>query len=164
MFYTGPLLVATMSVSCDSGGGPPVWQAEATTFGWLSSATFNMWETASTPGWNEEHSMLSVAYAPDGSWDSAARDLVALGDTDGDGYSNGSYVPDVSTLFDCDVHAVQPVMTYAVRVYDVDGNFADCAIFATDPTGVPDVLSSPSEGWYNPVSNAFEIASCVPFF
>jgi hypothetical protein len=159
--YTGPLVVVSAASGCVTAGSGMNWQIDGETMGWTGGSTYNSWETGNVNGWNEEHSLLSIAYAPDQSSDTLQRTLTALGDTDGDGYSDGEYVEDVSTLFSCGVHDVDPVMTYAIRVYDLSGNFADCGIWATDSGGVAEVLADPSGGWFNPVSAATEIADCV---
>ncbi len=162
-FYPGPLLVTSAASGCVTAGSGMDWVLDGGTAGWTGPASiFNSWETGNVNGWNEEHTLISIAFAPDGTTDTLQRTLTALGDTDGDGYSNGSYGMDASTLFSCGVHDVDPVMTYALRVYDIDGNFADCGIWTTDDaSAVGDVQASPSAGWINPVSTDFELANCV---
>lgn len=149
-FYTGPLLLETGTSGCWGG---TKWLVAGETAGWTGGPSiFNAWETGNPNGWNEEHTLLSVAYSPDGFWDKLERSL----------HAGADYDPDVATLFICGVHDEDPVMTYAIRVFDLDDNYADCGIWTTDDSGgsIKDVKEHPQTGWDNPVTDSEQIASC----
>ena len=154
---TSPTLVIDLvQTGCDADG----WFFYAETSAWTGDATANAWEVrADENGWNEEHSLPSVDFDPDDpSYDILERTLT-------DDVEVGDYISDVNTVFECGVHDQKDAegMTYAVRVYDTDLNFADCAIWGS---GVDAVYAGDSTvpAW-NDVSNASEIsaANCVTF-
>lgn len=153
-FYSGPLLLTAVESSCSPNDQK--WRVEGETLGWTGRASVhNLWETEGVDGWNEEHTVISVAFAPDGSSDTLLRELSP-------GESGDGYDPEISTAFLCGAHDEQPVMTFALRVYDLDGNFADCALWATDPLGAAQIQADPEFG-PNPISNASELSACVVF-
>ncbi len=138
-----------------SGGD---WSYYAETLGWTNGDNLvNAWETGNQNGWNEEHGLPSVDFAPDGSWDALEQVLWS-------GASVADFTPDTNTVFMCGIHDIDPVMTFAIRVYDIDGNFSDCAIFSSDINndGVQDVYSGQAPS-HNPVSQASEVsaANCI---
>ena len=47
-----------------------------------------------------------------------------------------------------------------IRVWDFDGNYAECAIFATDPNGVADVVAGNVDE-PNPVSSPNDLLNCT---
>jgi hypothetical protein len=154
---TSPTLVIDLvQTGCDADG----WFYYAETSAWTGDATANAWEVRDDEnGWNEEHSMPSVDFDPnDPSYDILERTLA-------DGASVGDFTADVNTVFACGTHDQKDAvgMTYAVRVYDTDLNFADCAIWGA---GVDAVFAGDSSvpAW-NDVSNASEISAdnCVVF-
>ena len=117
------------------------WVYAATTQGWTNGANIvNAWETGNDNGWNDEHPLLSDSFEEDGSADYLKTSLSS-------GAAVESWVGGTSTVFSCGTHDVDPVMTYAVRVYDLDGNFTECAIFATDSGGVDDVYAGSAPTW-----------------
>lgn len=132
------------------------WSYYAETAGWTNGANLvNAWDSANEGGWNEEHTLLSVGFEEDGSRDYLQTDLEA-------GTSVASFQQDVNTVFACGVHDVDPVMTYVIRVYDLDGNMAECGAFATDPAGAGSVLSGAADT-LNPITAPGEVseANCL---
>lgn len=117
----------------------------------VSDAVLHMTDSANASPWDEEHSLSSVDFGPMGYWDLNERSLSteALPSTQ---------APDVSTVFSCSGHIDVPVMTYALRVYDPDGIFADCATWGDDPAGY---IGGAYSSGFNPVSNPAELASCI---
>lgn len=150
------LIIDLVQTGCDDSG----WFYYAETSAWTGDATANAWEVRDDGnGWNEEHSMPSTDFDPeDPSYDILERNLA-------DGAAVGDFTADVNTVFACGVHDQKDAvgMTYAVRVYDTDLNFADCAIWGA---GVDAVFAGDASvpAW-NDVSNASEISAdnCVVF-
>ena len=138
--------------SCDDADA--IWTYHAETVGWTDGNNLvNAWETGSVGGWSEEHTLPSIEFGDNYAWDILERTLTDQAEV-------VDYTPDTNTVFTCGIHDVEDNMTFAIRVYDFDGNFADCAIFASDPTGIQAVNdgSAPDQ---NPPSNASELDSCV---
>jgi hypothetical protein len=67
-------------------------------------------------------------------------------------------------VFSCGIHDVEDKMNFAFRVYDLDGNYADCAIYSSDVIGggVDDVYDGVAPDW-TPVTRPSEIsaANCI---
>ena len=152
-----PLALDVIDIpGCDDDS---TWVYYAETVGWTDGQNLvNVWETgAPDPVWNEEHELPSVAFGPNQSYDILELELQ-------DEARFADYSPNVNTLFECGVHDVGADNTYAMRVYDLDGNYADCAIFSTegDP-GVDQVFSDPQAGVGDPVTRPEEInaADCA---
>lgn len=143
-FYTGPALISQIEMTCDPGG--TAWRYRVHTVGWTSDALLNMSDTNNAPPWDEEHWLPSYDFDAMGWWDELQLEL-----------SSSSYVRDVSTLFRCDVHLVDGSMTWAVRVYDVDGNLGDCVALGHDPAGYIAGAYPPA---YNYVTDPGEFAGC----
>ncbi len=153
------LLIDLVQSGCDKDG----WFYYAETSAWTSDATVNAWEVLpGGTGWNEEHSVPSVDFDPDDpSYDILERTLE-------DGVDFNDYTPDVNTLFQCGVHDQDDAlgMTFTMRVYDTDMNYADCAAWGSETAAV---LAAP-EGSdtvpsINGVTDAAEITAdnCVVF-
>jgi hypothetical protein len=123
--YDGPVIVERATVTCDAQERVTY---EVVTAGWTRSGRMNAMETANLSPWDDEHDLVSVAYDPCGSFDELQRTLTT-------GASVATAVEDQSTVFTCDGHFddTNGVMTYAARVYDIDGNFADCLAWGHDP-------------------------------
>jgi hypothetical protein len=129
---------------------PTQWVYRAHTIGWTDSTNLvNAWETGNAMGWNDEHELPSVAFGANNTWDELERQLA-------DQASLGTFAPDSNTLFTCGIHDVDPVMTFAIRVYDFDANYSDCAIFSSDVFGINEVFSGGAPT-YNPVTDAAEV-------
>lgn len=132
------------------------WIYTAETRSWTDGNNLvNAWETGAAQGWNEEHNLPSIDFDPMGAWDRLERELEW-------GVGVANFQPDVNTVFTCGVHDVDPTMTFAVRVFDVDGNYADCAIFASDSGGVDAVFAGTAPN-LNAVSGAAQLtaANCT---
>ena len=123
----------------------------AETIAWTDGNNIvNAWETDSPDGWNDEHTMPSIDFDEFGGWDVLQRDL-------GTGAAAASWTPDVDTVFSCAI-ATSDAMTFAIRVYDLDGNLGDCAMFSGHATGIDDVLGGMAPT-YTPVSAENEISA-----
>lgn len=109
----------------------------------------NSWDQGADVGqrWHEEHDLPTVSADPNGQWDVLALEVEAT----------GAYVRNVSSAFDCDVHGAPGAMVYAFRVYDADGNYADCAILSHAQTqGLEQVLAGDTDS-FNPPTRPDEI-------
>lgn len=148
-FYDGPTLIDYVEASC-SGSNIVI---SADTVGWTSDAVVNMTETNASP-WDEEHGLASVSFGANGYWDLVEASL-------SEGAAVATQTPDVSSVFGCASHIDVPVMTYAIRVYDPDGVFADCAVWGQAPNSYIDGTYAGDA--LNPVSNPGELASCIVF-
>jgi len=152
--YTGPTLIDM--VSYPGCADDTTWVYGAETVGWTDGNNIvNAWETGNAMGWNEEHSLPSVEFGANNTWDRLEQSVT-------DEAAVADYAPDTNTVFACGTHDVDPVMTYAIRVYDFDGNYADCAIFATDTAGI-DAVYDGSAPNLNPVTAMTEVdaANCT---
>ena len=117
--------------------GSNVWIFSARTHGWTNGTSrVNAWASEAVGGFNEEHPVDVVESNPDGSWDELEVELQHSA-------TQQQYQPGARTSYICGVHDQQPEMTYVFRVYDVDGNYADCGILTTRTdadTAVAEVL------------------------
>ena len=150
--YTGPTaLDEIVSPGCDDAGD--LWIYEAATRGWTNGQNLiNAWETGVDGGWNEEHDLPTTVFGPANTRDDLGRELAP-------GAAEAHLTRNFNTAFHCGVHDVQPIMTYAIRVYDLRGTFADCAIFSTHGQEGIDMLLSGRAPSRNPVTRAAEINS-----
>jgi hypothetical protein len=153
------LLIDLVQSGCDKDG----WFYYGETSAWTSDATVNAWEVRDDGnGWNEEHSVPSVDFDPeDPSYDVLERTLA-------DGASVADYTRDVNTVFACGVHDQDDNvgMTYTMRVYDTDMNYADCAAWGKETAAVLSMpAGSDSVPSINEVTDAAEITAdnCVVF-
>ncbi len=146
--FTGPTTITSVNVSCDG----TTWNWDSTTEGWTDgiSNLGNAWETGSSPGWNDEHTLPAIDFDPLKYWEVQQRSL-----------ASGAASPemDVSTLFACGVHDVDPTMTFSVRVYDEAGALADCWVWGEDVAGVIDGSNRPNLNG-DPTS-PYELAGCT---
>jgi hypothetical protein len=148
--FNGDVLLTELNVSCSGDD----WVYEASTQGWTYDAVVNAWEVVpGGAGWDEEHTLPSVDFDPDGAWDELKRVLTPS-------VSVGAFAPDSNTLFSCGVHdfsADNPAMVFAFRVYDADG-LAECVMVGDRAS---DVMSGQSDVTvYNTVSNPSELQNC----
>jgi hypothetical protein len=147
----GDLLIAEVNATCTGSD----WRYSAEVLnGWTGDATVNAWEVLNgAAGYDEEHSLASYDYDPDGTWDKIERVL-----------GTGEYVPDSSTLFACGIHDLgatpfNEAMVFAYRIYDTDGNLADCVMIGSR---AGDVLGDHGDVTsYNTVSNPSELDDCT---
>ena len=130
--YTGPTLVQLTQVSCLDNSTVRFY---VETDGWTGDGLWFSQETGNAePQWADEHDILSFEFDDCGFWDHLEQEL-----TTGAGVSDWSV--NQSTVFSCEpnVHFDgSGVMSYAARVYDIDGNFADCLAWGHDPQGMID--------------------------
>ncbi len=150
--YTGPTALDSIRPpGCNKAEDS--WVYQATTLGWTDCHTIvNAWETGNPDGWNEEHTMPSDNFGPLNSFDVVRRTLAP-------GAANVNFMGDFNTVFACGVHDTQPVMTYAIRIYDMHREYVDCAIFSTHGQEGIDMVFSGRAPARNPVSKASEINS-----
>ncbi|NCG18529.1 MAG: hypothetical protein GWP91_05910 [Rhodobacterales bacterium] len=130
------------------------WTYYAETIAWTDGNNIvNAWETGVDGGYNDEHTMPSVDFDAAGGWDVIQRDLMG-------GVAFADAAEDVNTVFACGVHDIDPTMTFAIRVYDLDGNMGDCAVFSSDTNngGIDDVYGGMAPE-INPVTAAAEISA-----
>lgn len=130
------------------------WRYYAETFGWTDgNNVVNAWETGNVDGINEEHPLPSIDYGPDKEFDIIQVDLDA-------GIDPAAFSEGDNTVFACGVHDVDNVMTFAVRVYDLDHNLADCAIYSSDTVndGVSMVFAGTAPAG-SAVSSEFELTA-----
>jgi hypothetical protein len=141
------LLIDDIDMFCEG----PLWVFYAHATGWVGDAVVNVWEVLpDKTGWDEEHTMASVGSHPTGEWDEIERRL-----------NSGDYVPDETTLFQCGLHDTSDAMVYAVRIYDLDLNLADCALRGNDADTVDKVATSHTDvSVYNAPSNPSELDGC----
>lgn len=136
-FFDGPTEIDTIDAPACSGGEIVI---AASTIGWTNGENLvNIWEQGAPEGdrWHEEHDLPSVEHDPNGAWD----ELEVRIDAGAASYDRGE-----ASLFKCSGSNVDHSAVYAIRVYDAEGNLADCAIFADDvPGGVDQVLSGDTD-------------------
>lgn len=123
----GPTILDYVEVACPT---PDRLTANADTVGWTSESFVHFIATASAPSpaeaHSEEHEMQSVDFGNNGFWDY----IEVLLDTE----AGDSWVPNTSTRLSCS--GLQTDNTFAMRVYDEDGSFTDCAIWGHDAAGL----------------------------
>lgn len=131
----GPTLITSASVMCGAGDDVTI---SAATSGWVQVGgdnSFYATDSANVERWSESHPIDS-----NGNRDEcgAADELELVLATNSYPPSSGTsaYEPGVSSFYSCDAHFTQPVMTYAIAIVDVDGNYADCLAFGDDPVGL----------------------------
>lgn len=148
-FYEGPTLIDYVEAVCSSTD----IVINADTVGRTSAATLNLTDSANAAPLDEEHPLESAIPSANCFWDLVEATL-------SEGAAVGEWTPGVSSMFTCDAHIRSGVMTYAIRVYDLDGMFADCATWGDDPEGY---ISGAYADGANPVSSPSELASCIVF-
>ena len=150
--YDGPVLVELAEVTCTDTRSAYFY---AETAGWTSSGLWFSQETANNePQWADEHDLESFEYDKNGAWDHLEQTVSTNADF-------ASWAVNASTVFSCEPSEHfdgSAVMTYAIRVYDIDGAFADCLAFGHDVSGMQD-------GTYDrvnePTAPAAELDQCV---
>jgi len=115
---------------------------------------FNLWETGSADGWNEEHELPIVDSSPHEWWSNfevALEHSVVPADL----------VSGQNTVFQCGVHDVQPVMTFMARIYQFnDTTLADCWIWTTHEGGIEQVKSGEASS-PQPITDAADVLGCT---
>ena len=113
---------------------PTRYNGALRTIGWTNGvAVLNIWEANAVAGWSEEHLLLATAYGPNSAWEVLE---VTLEQT-----TPGGPLEPGQTVFSCAEGAAggfldDTLLTYAVRIYDVDGALADCVAFGFNPSAV----------------------------
>ena len=121
--YIGDTIIQQIDSSCDASS----WSFSATTDGWTSDAVLNIDQTGVDPSvaWDEEHTLVSTDYDPNGYWDTVEIDLPIVTDWE-------QQQADVNTLFQCNDDR-KATLTWMIRVWDPDGTMSDCAVWGDDP-------------------------------
>jgi len=148
--YDGPtMLDSIVAPGCDKAN--EFWIYKATTLGWTGGHNIvNAWETGNPDGWNEEHSLPSDTFGPLNSFDIVKQSLDP-------GAENANFTADFNTIFACGVHDAEPVMTYTIRIYNMNQQYVDCAIFSTQGQAGIDMVFNGRAPDGNKVSNATEL-------
>jgi hypothetical protein len=154
-FNDAPPRITAASVGCD-GRPEVVFAAETDAWVGANNAVFAM-ETANSFPWSEDHPISPDGrnYGPCGEYDTleAVLSTRPYGTSDPD---TAVYAPGVSSYFTCEAHYDNSVMTYAVSVSDLDGNFSDCFAFGHDPRGL--VAGDYDQDFINAPS--FDLSAC----
>ncbi|MBX2803763.1 MAG: hypothetical protein KTR31_39170 [Myxococcales bacterium] len=117
-----------------------------TTKGWTSDAVvFSQATGVAGPQLADEHDVATVRFGVCQDFDELERTLVTEADP-------ANWEPNVSSPLSCSPdddasHADPDVMTYVIRVYDLEGNLADCVAVGHDPAGL---LDGSQVGTYTP--------------
>lgn len=135
--YSGPVLVDTAEVSC-SGTDVTI---DVQTMGWTSSGRLHQRDNGDTPYWSDNHPIASYAFDECGAYDKLDVTLTT-------GATTAAWQEGTSTVFTCDGHYTQNVMSYGVAVWDFDGAFADCMVWGRDPA---EIVSNPDGDVGEPV-------------
>lgn len=152
--YTGPTFLDYIETPSCVGGEIEFY---AETRGWTNGENLiNIWEQTPGDGWNEEHDLPSVDFGELGWWDALQQLVTPFG---GEG---STYERNESSLYSCDGSAVAHSNLYVHRVYDANGNFADCQYIEDDAEGAFDDLLAGTLDQPNDVTNESEInaANC----
>lgn len=111
----------------------------ARTRGWTDGGGLvNLWMQGNPDGdrWSEEHDLPSVAHHEQGWWDELAVRVQPGVD----------YERNLASYFTCDGAEVAEPFVQAIRIYDVDGNLADCALLQRGvPEGIDEVLAGDTD-------------------
>lgn len=132
---SGPVLLTSWEVYCDGREEHILAQTSSP----ASAGYFYQQETANVPpNWSDYHTLELVAPGADGLSKQLERKLL-----DGRDMYNPAFdwERDYSTAFVCEWHIEDPdvdIMSYAIAVYDADGNLSDCVAFGEDPQGMVD--------------------------
>lgn len=122
-FYDGPVYVEYGAARCNADDTAVI--LDARTRGWAWRAVVDVFGTGTAAPSDEEHDLFSVGSDPDGYWDELeVGPLVAGSDPE-------FAVPNLHTTFRCE-DVVDRLLTYAVRVYDLDGALLDCGVWGHD--------------------------------
>ena len=120
--YTGPIVIQNVDVTCVDTSTVVF---EVTTDGAPIDGTVYSEDTRNTPSHGDEHD-LEVATVDACGESTILERTLATGEL--------NWEANESTLFSCEpeTHFDSITMTYAFRVYDVDGNLADCLVAGDD--------------------------------
>jgi len=128
--FAGPTTVQYASVACDANNNVRFY---VETEGLTSDGVAFAQETANDPTgqWSDSITLESYEWDECGYWDHLEHELATGSDLAG-------YQQNVNTVFTCAAHfdPGNAVMTYAVGVYDLDGNLADCLAWGDDVAGM----------------------------
>lgn len=150
--YEGPTSIDTVRVQCDATNHI---RYSATTTGWTHDGWVFAQETGNADEpydqWSDTHSIVSYDWDACAATDALERvleDVSYLADPLAD------WRTDESTVFSCDNHIGNAVMSYAFAVLDRSDNLADCLAFGDDVTGMVN-------GVYNRANEPdFSLAGC----
>lgn len=103
------------------GANSTRWIYEVELIGWGSQVTLDIYRDEGGDVWEEYHEFDEIAYDPDGDWDRWGTTLPIVADPK-------EQLDSVNTWFEGS-EAMEATMTWMVTAYDMDGSFADCAVW-----------------------------------
>jgi len=98
------------------------WTYEVELIGWGSEVDLDIYQYEGGYEWAESHVLDQGDSDPDGTWDKFDITLPMVYDWD-------DQVDSVNTLYTCDM---EETLTWMVTAFDMDGYFADCAVWGDD--------------------------------
>lgn len=119
---TGDLVITEVHEDCETDS----WWYYAWTNGWTTDGVLSISQDTD-PAWTEQHNLpsnLGDGECADGSCDYLEQYLTVV-------TSAGAQVADSTSLFQC-TGGMPDTMGWRIDIYDLDGNFADCAVFGND--------------------------------
>ena len=120
----GPAILTSVYNDCDpSVGEDGTWYYEAETDNWTTDGLLNI-DQDTDPAWTEQHNLPSVDSTDNPPTDHLSQTLEGV-------ISYQDVVSDQTTLFDCDNSRISTMM-WMMRVFDIDGNMSDCAVWGAD--------------------------------
>lgn len=147
----GDLLIAQMNLTCSG----TTWNASADTQEWAQSADIFLIDGSQTNpnlNWDEVHTLNSDGTTENPDTSAWSRSLSQTGEF--------SKAKDGTSLFNCADH--DGVITYAVKIYNQQGNEADCAIFGPDAQQIIDGDYDPNDD--SPITIGNEsFSNCIEF-
>ncbi len=103
------------------GADATSWIYEVELIGWGSLVTIDIYRNEGGDVWEESHELLNIEYDPNGEWDRWGITLPIVTDP-------MDQIDSVNTWFE-GTEAMEATMTWMVTAYDMDGYFADCAVW-----------------------------------
>ena len=124
----------------------------AISFDFLGEASIGVLDaadSANASNWNDTHTLDASGFTADGGFTNLAATLTT-------GAGTADWADGVSTVFTCDDHFNDVVMSYIARAYDLNGGLADCAAWGDDAAGMiaGDYFN------YNETVDAGDLAGC----
>lgn len=124
---SAPLLILSASVSCDLQD-QVTFEIETSAEALGEGMVFTQETGNVEPQWSDEHRLYAVDAAPSLRYGIVLRSGADVGD----------WAVDDSTVFSCDDHFGNNVVSHAFRIYDGSNDLADCLVLGHDPQGLID--------------------------
>lgn len=128
----GAPIIAEASVTCDTSNNVTYW---ARTTGWVQQGgAHNAYaiDSQNASPWSESHP-LDTNLNRDECGERDELELTMATAIYGGPTGTDFYDPGFSSFFTCAEHYTKPVMSYAMEIYDEQGNYADCFAFGEEP-------------------------------